>query len=193
MSTERVIVHSSIVDDFTSEFKKVITENFGSAHNCPVTVTATSAKKNRALITDALAKGAKLVHGDVTAVDAKVENKMRPVVLGDVTPDMDVYATESFGPSVSLYTFDTDEEALALANDTEYGLAGAVFTEDLRTGIRIAKQLKVGAAHINSMTVHDEFALPHGGCKKSGFGRFNGKQGLEEFTMYKTVSWTDSS
>ncbi|KAH8707123.1 aldehyde dehydrogenase [Phaeosphaeriaceae sp. PMI808] len=193
MSTERVLVHTSVVDAFKSEFKKAIQDNFGSSHNCPVVITDASAKKNRALINDALAKGAHLVHGDPSIVDVDVENKMPPVVLGNVTPDMDLYAGESFGPSVSLYTFDTEEQAIALANDTDYGLAGAIFTENLQTGIRVAKQLNIGAVHINTMTVHDEFALPHGGCKKSGFGRFNGRQGLEEFIQYKTVTWTDKN
>lgn len=193
MSTERILVHSSIVEDFKSEFKQAISNTFGSTQNCPVLITDASARKNRALIDDALGKGAKLVHGDPTVVNREVEAIMPPVVLGNVTPDMDVYGTESFGPSVSLYVFDTEEEAIALANDTDYGLAGAVFTEDLRAGIRVAKKLKVGAAHINTMTVHDEFALPHGGCKKSGFGRFNGKQGLEEHLQYKTVTWVDST
>lgn len=182
-----------MADAFRLEFKQAISKTFGSETNCPVVITNTSAKKNRILVQDALEKGANLVYGDPAVVDANVESKMPPVVLGNVTPDMNIYGTESFGPSVSLYTFDTEEEAVVLGNDTEYGLAGAVFTEDLRAGIRIAKQLKVGAAHINTMTVHDEFALPHGGCKKSGFGRFNGKQGLEEFVQYKTVTWIDST
>jgi acyl-CoA reductase-like NAD-dependent aldehyde dehydrogenase len=193
MSTERILVHSSVVDAFKSEFKQAINNTFGSANNCPVVITNASAKKNRILVQDALHKGASLLYGDPAVVDVNVESKMPPIVLGNVTTEMDIYGTESFGPSVSLYTFDTEEEAIALGNDTVYGLAGAVFTEDLRAGIRVAKQLKVGAAHINTMTVHDEFALPHGGCKKSGFGRFNGKQGLEEFVQYKTVTWVDST
>lgn len=191
MSTERVLVHSSIVEPFKAEFKDVITEVFGSPDDCPVTITNTSAKKNRALIKDALGKGASLLHGDSAVVDSSVENKMFPVVLGNVQKGMDIYGDESFGPSTSLYTFETEEEALALANDTDYGLVGAIFTEDLRAGLRVAKGLNVGAAHINTMTVHDEFALPHGGYKKSGFGRFNGKQGLEEFLQYKSVTWTN--
>ncbi|KAH7556286.1 hypothetical protein BM1_05720 [Bipolaris maydis] len=193
MSTERILVHSSIAEAFKSQLKEAISKTFGAADNCPVVITNASAKKNRILLQDALDKGASLVYGNPAVVDTNVESKMSPVVLGNVTPDMDIYGTESFGPSVSLYAFDTEEEAIALGNDTEYGLAGAVFTEDLRAGLRVARQLRVGAAHINTMTVHDEFALPHGGFKKSGFGRFNGKQGLEEFVQYKSVTWVDST
>jgi len=69
---------------------------------------------------------------------------MRPIVLEGITKDMDLYYTESFGPSVSLLTFSTEEEALEIANDTEYGLASAIFTRDLFTGLRMAKQLEAG-------------------------------------------------
>jgi acyl-CoA reductase-like NAD-dependent aldehyde dehydrogenase len=84
-----------------------------------------------------------------------------------------------------------EDEMIELANDTEYGLAASVYAEDLRTAFRVADRLDSGAVHINSMTVHDEFSLPHGGVKKSGFGRFNGAQGLDEFLYYKTVTWME--
>lgn len=114
---------------------------------------------------------------------------MRPIVLEGVTKDMDIYYHESFGPSVSLLTFETEEEALAIANDTEYGLASAIFTGDLVTGLRIARQLEAGAVHINDMSVHDEPRLPHGGAKKSGFGRFGGQWGVDEFMRTKTITF----
>lgn len=114
---------------------------------------------------------------------------MRPIILSDVTRDMDIYYTESFGPSVSLLTYSTEAEAVEIANDTEYGLAAAVFTENLTTGLRIAKQIESGAVHINHMTVHDEPRLPHGGSKSSGFGRFGGNWGLDEFLTSKTITF----
>jgi acyl-CoA reductase-like NAD-dependent aldehyde dehydrogenase len=110
---------------------------------------------------------------------------MRPVVIEGVKDGMDLYYTESFGPTVSLIIVDTDEEAIKIANDTDYGLASAVFTENLQRGLRIAKQIETGAVHINSMSVHDEPSLPHGGAKKSGFGRFNGEEGLKEWVRLK--------
>lgn len=88
---------------------------------------------------------------------------MRPVIVKGTTKDMDLYYTESFGPTVSLIIVKSDEEALELANDTEYGLSAAVFTKDLGRGLRFAKRVESGAVHINGMTVHDETALPHGG------------------------------
>jgi hypothetical protein len=66
-----------------------------------------------------------------------------------------------------------------------------VFTEKLQTGLRMSRQIESGAVHINSMTVHGEYTLPHGGVKFSGFGRFNGYQGLDEFLYSKTVTWMD--
>jgi acyl-CoA reductase-like NAD-dependent aldehyde dehydrogenase len=106
-----------------------------------------------------------------------------------VKTDADLYYTESFGPTVSLFVVETDEEAIKIANDTEYGLASAVFTENLQRGFRIAKQIETGAVHINSMSVHDETNLPHGGAKQSGFGRFNGEEGLKEWVRMKSITW----
>ena len=104
---------------------------------------------------------------------------------------MDVFNTESFGPTVSLYTVASDEAAIELANDTDYGLSAAVYTEDLRRGLKLAKKIKSGAVHINNMSVHDESALPHGGFKSSGYGRFNGLEGLDEWVQTKTITWQD--
>jgi len=103
---------------------------------------------------------------------------------------MDLYRTESFGPTVSFIVVDTEEEALRIANDTEYGLSAAVFTEDLRTGLRFAKEIESGAVHINGMSVHDESGLPHGGVKQSGYGRF-GSMGMDEWVRTKTVTYKD--
>ena len=96
---------------------------------------------------------------------------------------MAIYQTESFGPSVSMFSSETEAEALELVNDTEYCLS--------ETGLRMSRQTESGAVHIDSMTVHDQYPLPHGGVKSSGFGRFNEYQGLDEFLYSKTVTWMD--
>ena len=194
MSTERILVHSSIVHEFQDALVQTIDQNFGSPENTPVIITGQSAKRNRALIQDAVSKGAKPldVFNNKTGHHENIETKMRPVVLTNVNKSMDLFGGEAFGPSVSLYSFETEEEALELGNDTEYGLAASIFTEDLGAAFRVAEALDSGAVHINSMTVHDEFALPHGGVKKSGFGRFNGYQGLDEFLYTKSVTWMET-
>jgi acyl-CoA reductase-like NAD-dependent aldehyde dehydrogenase len=92
---------------------------------------------------------------------------------------------------VPLYTINSDEEAIELANDTDYGLSAAIYTEDLRWGLHLAKKIKSGAVHINGMSVHDETALPYGGFKKSAYGRFNGLEGLEEWVQTTTITWKD--
>ena len=191
MSTERILVHSSIAEAFKAEFRAATEMVFGegATKGLPV-VTSTSATKNRALVADALSKGASLLGGeDGSKQTSDVPHYMRPTVLTNVKDGMNIYKQESFGPSVSVYTYETEEEAIALANNTEYGLSAGVFSQDLGKAFRVAEALESGAVHINSMTVHDEFGLPHGGVKASGYGRFNGTQGIEEFLYSKTVTW----
>lgn len=191
MSTERIIVHSSIVDKFKPALKATMDNLFSDkGMGVPQLVTALPVEKNKQLLSDAVSKGAGVVYGNPTDNEDS-KTRMKPVILEKIKENMDIYHTESFGPTVSLYTVDSDEEAIKIANDTDYGLAAAVFTEDLRRGLRIAKQIETGAVHINSMTVHDEAPLSHGGAKKSGFGRFNGTLGLEEWTRTKVITWMD--
>lgn len=191
MATERIIVHEAIVDKFKPALKATLDNLFSdSAMGVPQLVTAAPVEKNKKLLADAVSKGAGVVYGD-PAANEKSKTQMRPVVLEKISEDMDIYHTESFGPTVALYTVKSDDEAVKIANDTDYGLSSAVFTEDLRRGLRIAKQIETGAVHINGMTVHDESLLPHGGAKKSGFGRFNGVMGLEEWSRTKIITWKD--
>ena len=192
MSTERIIVHRSVVEPFKTAFKGAVEAVFGGSEpeKIPILVNSPPVEKNKRLLRDAIDKGAKVVYGDA---DEKVDSvtRMRPVILENVPKDADIYHTESFGPTVAIYAVDSDEEALRIANDTEYGLSSAVFTEDLRRGISIARRIESGAVHVNGMSVHDEAVLPHGGAKKSGFGRFNGREGLEEWVRTKIVTWKD--
>ncbi|KAH8703030.1 putative aldehyde dehydrogenase [Talaromyces proteolyticus] len=188
MSTERILVHSSIASKFESVLKETTSRLFGSPETTPVVVTSASAKRNRELVASAVSQGAQILSG-TTDIVHDTDTRISPIVVSNVDKSMGLYGTESFGPSVSLYTFETVEEAVALANDTEYGLAASIFTENLAEAFQLAELLDSGAVHINSMTIHDEFALPHGGVKKSGFGRFNGYQGLDEFLYCKTVTW----
>lgn len=197
MSTERIIVQKSILDKFVPALQAAIKKLHPEEGESPILVASVAVEKNKKLVGAALEKGAKLLHGDHTK-DEHVPNtseisktRMRPVVVGGVTKDMDIYHTESFGPSVSVIEVDTEEEAIQIANDTDYGLSSAVFSENLQRALRIARQIETGAVHINSMSVHDEANLPHGGAKKSGWGRFNASWGLEEFLRTKTVTFQE--
>ncbi|KAL6702798.1 hypothetical protein ACN47E_000934 [Coniothyrium glycines] len=197
MSSERILVHKSIKPQFIEAFKGAVEGIFGGDKPAPVVVTPAGIKKNKALIEDAVKNGAKVLYGDHERDEThpetqqKSDTRMRPVIVDGVKKGMDIFYTESFGPSVSVIEISSDEEAVEIANDTEYGLSGAIFTEDLKRGLRIAKQIDSGAIHINSMTVHDEATLPHGGVKASGFGRFNGSWGLDEFTKLKTITYKE--
>lgn len=160
MSTERVIVHEKVAEKFEEALKSAASQ-FAPASAPPhVLVSSAGVSRNQALLKDAVSKGASVIYGDHTNGS---EAKMAPVIVKGVTKDMDLFYTESFGPTVSLMVVKSEEEALELANDTEYGLTAAVFTKDLNTGLRFAKGIESGAVHINGMTVHDEPALPHGG------------------------------
>lgn len=190
MSTERILVHRDVLEKFGEALKAATEKVYASSGEAPVLVAKAGVQKNQALREDAEKKGAKVLYGDVGAKEES-EFRLRPMIVSDVTKEMDIFYTESFGPTVSLIAVDSDEHAVEIANDTEYGLSGAVFTENLGRGLRIAREVESGAIHINSMSVHDEAALPHGGVKKSGWGRFNAQWGLEEFLKLKTVTYEE--
>ncbi|KAF2840971.1 aldehyde dehydrogenase [Patellaria atrata CBS 101060] len=188
MATERILVRKEIVGDFKEALEKAVEGIFGGTKEAPVLIQSAAVEKNQKLIKDAVGKGAKVVYGDVLREEDS-KYRMRPIVVEGVSNEMDLYHTESFGPTVSLIEVESDEEAIALANDTTYGLTGAVFTRDLRRGLKIAGQIESGAVHINSMTIHDEASLPHGGVKESGWGRFNAEEGINEFLRLKTITF----
>ncbi|KAJ3578036.1 hypothetical protein NPX13_g2532 [Xylaria arbuscula] len=185
MSTERIIVHKKISEAFQSKLRETVSKNWSGAQ---VHINPQAVEKNKKLVQDAASKGASVLTGEINAEEPS-STHLKPIVISGIKPNMDIYKEESFGATVSLLEVESEEEALRIANDTEYGLSSAVFTEDLRTGLRFAKNIETGAVHINNMSVHDEAALPHGGAKASGYGRFNASVGLEEYLRTKTVTW----
>ena len=187
MSTERVIVEESVAEEFGKLLKQAV-EDMGK--NAMVLINNAGVEKNQSLVKDAVSKGGKVLIGDVD-FEEESETRMRPIVVQGVEKGMDLFHTESFGPTFSLFTVKSEDAAIELANDTEYGLSSSLFTKDLAKGFRIAKRIESGAVHINAMSVHDEPLLPHGGVKMSGFGRFNASEGIEEFLKKKTVTWMD--
>jgi acyl-CoA reductase-like NAD-dependent aldehyde dehydrogenase len=199
MSTERILVHESLYDKFLSGYKAAVAKLYPDDGPAPLMTMSSTTEKNRSLIDDAISKGAQaFTVGDSSSQssnakseDSRHPRRLRPTILTKVTSEMDIYHTESFGPTVSVLSVKSDDEALSIANDTSYGLSGAVFTKDLRRGLRIAQGLESGAVHINKMTVHDECGLPHGGFKASGWGRFNSQMGVEEFLQTKIVTYDE--
>ncbi|HEX6722569.1 MAG TPA: aldehyde dehydrogenase family protein, partial [Burkholderiaceae bacterium] len=136
-----------------------------------------------ALIDDALAKGAKLLCG------GKADSTLMPAtVLDHVNPSMRIYREETFGPVKCVIRVRNTEEAIACANDTEYGLSAAVFSKDVKRALAVAARIESGICHINGPTVADEAQMPFGGVKGSGMGRFGGKAGIAEFTELRWIT-----
>ena len=191
MSTERIIVDNSIADEFVSKLAaRAAKLPAGDPRGHVVLgslINLQAAEKNQALVVDAVSKGATLKAGgkrDGTVVEA--------TVLDNVTPSMRVYSEESFGPVKPIIRVDGEEEAIRVANDTEYGLSSAVFSRDVQRALAVAARLETGICHINGPTVSDEAQMPFGGVKGSGYGRFGGKAAIAEFTDLRWVTIENS-
>jgi acyl-CoA reductase-like NAD-dependent aldehyde dehydrogenase len=188
MSTERIIVLDSIADAFVARFKaKAETLRTGDPRvgKTPLgaVIDLKTAQHVESLVADALRLGAVQVNGGTAAGVL-----MPAMVIDKVTPGMRLWHEESFGPVVGITRARDEDEAIALANDTEYGLSAAVFTKDTARGLRVAKRINSGMCHINGPTVHDEAQMPFGGVKASGHGRFGGKAGIDSFTELRWIT-----
>lgn len=142
-----------------------------------------SVERVQALIADAVSKGARLSSaGDADGVLIPAQ------MLDGVTSAMKIYSEESFGPVVSVIRARDEEDAIRLANDSEYGLSASVFTRDAARGLRVARRIRSGICHVNGPTVHDEAQMPFGGTGASGYGRFGGNAGIAEFTELRWIT-----
>ncbi len=152
---------------------------------CGPLVNASSVQKVASLVDDAVAKGARVLAGG-----ARIERTgyfYAPTVLVDVPDDADLLREEIFGPVAPIVVFDEESEAIAKANDTEYGLVAYVFTQDLARGLRVSEQIESGMIGLNRGVVSDP-AAPFGGVKQSGLGREGAHHGLLEFMEAKYIS-----
>jgi acyl-CoA reductase-like NAD-dependent aldehyde dehydrogenase len=113
---------------------------------------------------------------------------MSATVIDGVNSSMRIYGEESFGPVVCIVRVNGVDEAVRVANDTEYGLSAAVFGRDIARAFEVAKRIDSGICHVNGPTVHDEAQMPFGGVKASGYGRFGGKAGIAEFTELRWIT-----
>jgi acyl-CoA reductase-like NAD-dependent aldehyde dehydrogenase len=135
------------------------------------------------LIEDAVAKGADIVVGG--PADGA---SMPATIVDNVKPDMTIYDQETFGPITTVVRVSGVEEAVQVANDTEYGLAAAVFGRDTTRALQVANRIQAGHVHVNGSTVQNEAQAPYGGTKASGYGRFDGRGVINEFTELKWIT-----
>jgi aldehyde dehydrogenase (NAD+) len=138
-------------------------------------------------IASAIEQGAELAIGGGRPEALERGWFVEPTIFGNVRPDMRIAREEIFGPVVSVIPFEDEEEAIRIANDSDYGLFGGVLSEDKRRAIEIAKRIRTGGVSINGAT--NTFQKPSGGFKHSGIGRENGRFGLEEYTELQVVMW----
>jgi benzaldehyde dehydrogenase (NAD) len=174
MSTERIIVVDGVADEFVHRLSEKAAAMPAPAVGDQVDDAAQGSV--RELIEDALVHGARdIAPGPATVLDG-------------ITPLMRLYRDESFGPIVGIIRVADEEEAIRVANDSDYGLSAAVFTGDAARGLRVARRLRSGICHVNGPTVQDEPQMPFGGVGASGYGRFGGKAGIEAFTELRWIT-----
>ncbi|MGD9820003.1 MAG: aldehyde dehydrogenase family protein [Aminobacteriaceae bacterium] len=189
ISTNRIVVDKKIYSKFVEAFKKKSARMKVGDPNEPDTIIGpmiTQKQIDRAVkvLNGCEKEGAKIeVRGKIAG------SLMYPTIVTDVTNDMTIAKTELFSPIALVLPVNTEEEAIHVANDSDVGLSGAVFSGSLERGIRVAKQIKSGMVHVNDQTVGVDAGAPFGGEKNSGFGRYCGaKWTIGDFTTVKWIS-----
>ena len=189
-SANRILVHSSVIDDFgrrLTEKMAALTVGDGAADGTDVgpLVEEKAVTKVVDLVDDAVRRGAEVLTGGTRGDGPGFFYP--PTVLTGVAPDSQLMTTEIFGPVAALIPFDTDDQAVQMANDTEFGLVSFVMTENLDRALSMAERLEAGMVGINVGVVSNP-AAPFGGIKQSGLGREGGLSGIEEFIETKLVA-----
>ncbi|WOO81565.1 Salicylaldehyde dehydrogenase [Vanrija pseudolonga] len=191
MSTEKVIVPATMYPALVVALREEWSSYEGKAARG--VASATSGDRIKKLVTDALDKGAKNILPFPSSAASLPPGKVYPSILGGVTRKMRLYTEESFGPTLAIVAVPDEgrretsviHDLVQIANDTEYGLSAAVWGKDVARARAVARGIDAGAVHINTMTPGDSPLVPHGGCKSSGWGRFNGVEGLRAFTQVR--------
>jgi len=185
MSADRILVDRKVAPAFIEKLAAKTATLKAASSDAPLAGMADPAAAARvdAMLQDARERGAQVIQSG--GLDGNI---LQPAIVDQVRPEMRVYQEESFGPIVSVLRFDTDEEAIRLANDSEYGLSSAVFSRDIGRAMAVAQRIESGICHINGPTVHDEAQMPFGGVKGSGYGRFGGKAAIAEFTDLRWIT-----
>jgi betaine-aldehyde dehydrogenase len=196
-SRSRILVERSIADEFVERFvARVAAITVGdpadeATEMGPLITPSHRERVERFLELGAAAGGRRVCGGERPGGDLSGGNYLTPAVFVDVTPDMAIMREEIFGPVVGIMRFDGEDEAIAIANDSEYGLSGSVWTRDIGRALRVSRAFDTGMISINtSSSVHIE--APFGGMKRSGIGREQGMAALDHYTELKTVFIADA-
>ena len=193
MASTRILVHKSIYDEFSQRFVRQTKKlRIGPGINPDSDLGPMVSERIRdnvvAYIQAGKADGATVLTGGELLGDGQFDKGywVQPTIFSDIRPDMSIWREEIFGPVPVLETFETQEEAIRLANDTPYGLTGSVWTNDLRTALTMAEEVDAGYVWINDHLIRAP-GLPFGGWKQSGFGREAAAETLREFSNVKSV------
>ncbi|HWL50397.1 MAG TPA: aldehyde dehydrogenase family protein, partial [Acidimicrobiia bacterium] len=188
MSTERIIVEESLAEEFIEKLKERAESIPTGDPTNPATaigplINKRALEKVHSQVEEAVAGGANVVTGG--QYDDLVYH---PTVVTNVKPDMRLFREQTFGPVAPIVVVSDAEEALAVANDSEYGLSAGILTGDFTRALDMALRLETGMVHIGDQTVNDEPQVPFGGVKGSGYGRFGGQSALDEFTELRWIN-----
>jgi vanillin dehydrogenase len=188
MSANRVLVQRGMYSQFIEKYVGRVSKlKVGDPRNSETELGPLINKAQAETLSKQIQKA--VDEGAKVALRGKVEGSLAtPTVFTDVRPEMSIAQNEMFGPAVCVIPFDTPEDAVRIANETPFGLSGAIHTRDVERGAELAKQIDSGMVHVNDGTINDEPLVAFGGEKASGIGRLNGKWALEEFTTLKWVS-----
>ncbi|HEY3485749.1 MAG TPA: aldehyde dehydrogenase family protein, partial [Ilumatobacteraceae bacterium] len=188
ISTQRILVHASVADDFTTALVEqveslVVGDPLDEATDVSALISSSERERVQAWVDEAVASGATLATGGT--IDAS--GMLAPTVLTGVTPDMKVCSKEVFGPVVAIATYDHVDEAIRIANDSEYGLQAAIFTSDLGTAMKAFKSLDYGGVLVNEVPTWRADQQPYGGLRDSGNTREGPAFSIQEMTEIRLV------
>ncbi|MCM3176900.1 aldehyde dehydrogenase family protein [Cytobacillus horneckiae] len=188
MSANRILVQKSIYNEFLEKYKaKVSTLKVGDPRDPETIIGPVINHRQAETLRTSIESGIK--DGANPVLKGNISGRMvEPTILADVTTEMSVSQEELFGPVVCVMPFETEEEAISIANNTKFGLSGAIHTANLERGVEISKKIHTGMIHVNDVSINDEPIVAFGGENQSGLGRLNGDWSLDEFTTMKWIS-----
>ncbi len=191
IAPQRFFVHSQVVEEFTDYATQragqvVVGNGLNAGTDLGPLINATQRNRVESLVSRAVTQGAEVLVGGGRPADMDKGYFYQPTIVSNIKTDMPLYHEEIFGPVVPIIPFDDMDEAIALANDTEYGLASYVYTNNLNTALHVSEQLEYGMVGINGGGIAVPEA-PFGGMKQSGIGRECGLEGMEDYMETKSV------